>query len=60
MSVGGSGSRRGGAGQPPSSAALLAERGTAVAGSFTRGVVRERGQEGREQLVIAPSRLLPV
>lgn len=49
-----------GAGQHPRADGLLAERGTAVASPPARWVVREGGQEGRKQLLIAPSRLLPV
>lgn len=56
----GGGSSGGGAGQHPSGAGLLAERGAAVAGPFARRIIRQRGQERREQLLIVPSGLLPV
>lgn len=56
----GGGSSGGGAGQHPSGAGLLAERGAAVAGPFARRIIGQRGQERREQLLIVPSGLLPV
>lgn len=43
---GGGGDGGGGAGQHPGSGTLLAKRGAAVAGTFTRRIVRERGEEG--------------